>query len=92
MALTAGTAVIVAQVSYEGEMLTAGVLADEVHEVLELDASKIEAAPSFGSRLDESFVKGIGRHGDGFVILLDLERALSGAAASALAVRTEGRE
>ncbi|MFA6504589.1 MAG: chemotaxis protein CheW [Treponemataceae bacterium] len=76
--LEAGSAVIVTQVEYEGEFLTAGVLADEVQEVLDLDDSDIERAPSFGSRIDGSFVKGIGRHGEGFVILLDLEKALSG--------------
>lgn len=76
--LEAGSTVIVSQVEFEGESLTAGVLADDVQEVLDLNDSDIESAPSFGSRIDGAFVKGIGRHGDGFVILLDLEKALSG--------------
>lgn len=91
-ALAAGSSVIVAQVEFEGEPLTAGVLADEVQEVLDLDPSRIEPAPSFGARLDGSFVKGIGRHGDGFVILLDLEKALSGPIVENGSVNQEARE
>ena len=90
--LSAGSSVIVAQVEFEGESLTAGVLADEVQEVLDLDSSAIETAPSFGSRIDGSFVRGIGRHGDGFVILLDLEKALSGAVSGEIAGRTDSRD
>ncbi len=84
--------IIVTQVDFEGETLTAGVLADEVQEVLDLDASKIEDAPSFGARIDGAFVKGIGRHGAGFVILLDLEKALSGTLTGDVSARAEGRE
>lgn len=90
--LSAGSAVIVTQIEFEGESLTAGVLADEVQEVLDLNPSEIETAPSFGSRIDGSFVKGIGRHGEGFVILLDLEKALSGAVSGESAARSDGRE
>jgi purine-binding chemotaxis protein CheW len=87
-----GVSVIVTQIQYEGETLTAGVLADEVQEVLELDPKNIEAAPSFGSRIDGSFVKGIGKYGEGFVILLDLERALAGSVSAENPGRNENRE
>lgn len=87
-----GASIIVSQVEYEGESLTAGVLADAVQEVLELDPRDIEVAPSFGARIDGSFVKGIGKHGDAFVILLDLERALSGTVSSNTTPRPESRD
>jgi chemotaxis signal transduction protein len=90
--LSEGASIIVSQIEYEGESLTAGVLADAVQEVLELDPRNIESAPSFGSRIDGSFVRGIGKHGDGFVILLDLERALSGPISSVSAARAETRD
>jgi purine-binding chemotaxis protein CheW len=90
--LSAGNAVIVTQIEFEGESLTAGVLADEVQEVLELDSSDVETAPSFGSRIDGSFVKGIGRHGGGFVILLDLEKALSGTVSGEFSGHPDSRD
>lgn len=74
----ASSSIIVTQVDFEGESLTAGVLADSVQEVIDLDGSSVEPPPTFGSRVDGSFVKGIGKRGDRFIILLDLERALSG--------------
>jgi len=90
--LSEGASIIVTQIDYEGESLTAGVLADEVQEVLELDPRNVESAPSFGSRIDGSFVKGIGKHGEGFVILLDLERALSGPVSAEAAARADTRD
>lgn len=90
--LSEGASIIVTQIEYEGESLTAGVLADAVQEVLELDPRNIESAPSFGSRIDGSFVRGIGKHGEGFVILLDLERALSGPVSAVSASRAETRD
>jgi len=76
--LTDGIAVIVTQIELDGELLTAGVLADAVHEVIDLDLDFIEPPPSFGSRFDGAFVKGIGQRDNGFIILMDLEKALSG--------------
>lgn len=90
--LSEGASIIVTQIDYEGESLTAGVLADAVQEVLELDPRNIESAPSFGSRIDGSFVQGIGKHGEGFVILLDLERALSGPVSAEAAARADTRD
>ena len=77
--LSAGASVIVSQVKFEGEILTAGVLADAVQEVVEIDEGFMEPPPSFGSRMDGKFVQGIGKRGNDFVILLDLESALSAA-------------
>jgi purine-binding chemotaxis protein CheW len=78
--LARSASIIVAQVSFEGERLTAGILADAVQEVIDLDVGQIEAAPGFGTRLDGTFIKGIGKRDDRFIILLDLEKALAAAA------------
>ena len=79
--LSSGCSVIVAQVQYDGEDLTAGILADAVQEVIELEGRFIEPPPQFGSRVDGKFVQGIGKRGSEFVILLDLESAMAATAA-----------
>lgn len=88
----ADSSIIVAQVDFEGERLTAGILADAVQEVVDLDQETVEPPPSFGSRVDGAFIKGIGKRDGRFVILLDLERALSAASMTAIVQRSADRE
>lgn len=54
-----------------------GVIVDAVNEVIEIPAAEIEPAPSFGTRIPESFIEGMGKVGGKFVILLDVDRVLS---------------
>ncbi len=75
--LSEGTSVIISQIPYEGEILTAGILADAVQEVVDIEERLVEPPPAFGSRIDGKFVQGIGKRGNDFIILLDLESALS---------------
>ena len=70
-------AVIVAQIEYEGEAITAGVLADTVYEVVELDPSAVEPSPSVGAKVNTAFLTGIGKRDGRFIMLLDLEKALT---------------
>jgi purine-binding chemotaxis protein CheW len=53
-----------------------GVVVDSVSEVLEIPASEIEPAPSFGARIRTDFIRGMGKVNGRFVILLDVERVL----------------
>jgi purine-binding chemotaxis protein CheW len=50
-----------------------GAIADEVHEVVSLDESLIEPAPSIGSMdgADDDIVAGIGRRDHEFIVILD---------------------
>lgn len=68
--------IIVTQIAFEGDSITTGVLADRVYEVVDLDPSSIEPSPSIGSRIDASCIAGIGKRDGGFIIILDLEKAL----------------
>lgn len=54
-----------------------GIIVDIVNEVIELAESNIEPAPSFGTRLRADFIKGMGKIGEQFLILLDVEHVLS---------------
>lgn len=54
-----------------------GIVVDAVQAVLEIPASEIEPAPSFGARIRSDFIEGIGKVGGQFVILLNVNRVLS---------------
>ncbi len=48
-------------------------MADSVREVLDLDPEQIEAAPRMGTKLNSNFIRGMGKHGDDFIILLNID-------------------
>jgi purine-binding chemotaxis protein CheW len=50
---------------------------DQVREVLEVAEADIEPPPAFGNTLRTDFIRGVGKIGGRFVILLDVERVLS---------------
>jgi purine-binding chemotaxis protein CheW len=74
---TKRTCILVVEAAVGGERLVVGVLADAVNEVLDLPASEIEEAPSFGTNVKIDYLTGMGKVGKQFVLLLDAERVLS---------------
>jgi purine-binding chemotaxis protein CheW len=66
--------VIVLEVPFGDEILTLGSTADAVKEVVDIEAASIEDAPSIGTRIDTSFIRGIGKKDDEFVIILNSEK------------------
>ena len=71
------TCVVIVEVDIAGESTVMGALADAVHEVLDLAASDIEPPPRMGGRLNTEFIKGMGRQGEKFIIILDIDRVLT---------------
>lgn len=69
--------VVVLEVEMEGERVLLGVLVDTVNEVLALAPADIEPPAAFGAALRPDFLQGMGRRGQGFVLLLELDRVLS---------------
>jgi purine-binding chemotaxis protein CheW len=55
-----------------------GLVVDAVSDVLDIDKKDVQAPPNFGSRINVSFMNGIGKSGDKLVTLLDIDRMLSG--------------
>ena len=54
-----------------------GIVVDSVSQVIELRAQDIEPPPAFGTHVKHHFLRGMGKTGKAFVLLLDLERLLS---------------
>jgi len=74
---TVNTCIIVMEVTEEGETMVLGVLADSVQEVLDMEPDQIEPAPRIGTRLRSDYIKGMGKHSDRFIIILDIDRICS---------------
>jgi purine-binding chemotaxis protein CheW len=76
---TEKTCIIVVQVQQNGSTVTMGVIVDEVSEVLNFTADQIEPSPSFGAGMEDAeFITGMGKLGKKVVILLDVDRVLTG--------------
>jgi purine-binding chemotaxis protein CheW len=74
---TVNTCVIIVEVKVDGEKVILGVLADSVQEVMDLENDKIEPAPRIGTHLKTDFIKGMGKHHDQFLMLLDIDKVFS---------------
>ena len=70
------TRIVVMEIDLDGEPLVAGILADKVYDVTDITAASIEDAPKVGMRWPAEFVRGIGRRGDDFVIIPDMNRII----------------
>ena len=71
---TINTCIIVVEVTLDGDTTVLGALADSVQEVVEMEPELIEPAPHIGTRLNTDFIKGMGKHEDQFVMILDIDR------------------
>ena len=54
-----------------------GIMVDAVNEVVEIAATDIEPAPSFGARIRPEFISGMAKRKDRFIVVLDVSRVLS---------------
>lgn len=75
---TERTCIVIVGVERDSGATTMGVMVDAVSEVVDLAADAVEDTPEFGTGVDTSFISGVGRIEDGVVLLLDIDRVLSG--------------
>lgn len=68
---------VIVELRHQDQPMDIGVLVDAVSAVLEIADADIEPAPSFGVKLRADFICGMGRVGERFVILLDVDKVLS---------------
>ena len=69
---TLNTRIVVLELALDGESTVLGGIADSVHEVIELDAAQIAPPPRIAMRWRTELIKGMGRRGETFIIILDL--------------------
>ena len=68
------TRIVVIEIEIEGETTVAGILADKVYDVTDIEAAAIQEAPRVGMRWRPEFVKGIGKRNGNFIVIPDLGR------------------
>lgn len=73
------TCIVIVEVATgeDGERQDIGVVVDAVSEVLGIAAEDIERAPSFGARIRQDFISGMGKVDGKFVIILNVDQVLS---------------
>ncbi len=57
--------------------LTVGIFSDQVQKVITIEPSQIEPPPKIGVSIDTSFITGMGRVDDDFVIILNINKVLT---------------
>jgi len=75
--VTVDTCVIIAEVTVDGETTVLGALVDAVRDVFEVGPEDLSAPPRMGTKLDTHFIEAMARHGEEFIIVLDIDRVLS---------------
>jgi purine-binding chemotaxis protein CheW len=76
-AITKRTCIVIVEIDNGGEQQVVGAMVDAVNAVLEIPASEIEPAPSFGAKIRTDFIEGMGKVNGKFVILLKVDKVLS---------------
>jgi purine-binding chemotaxis protein CheW len=71
--------IIVVDVAGHAGSTRVGMITDAVLAVADIKESMIENTPSFGSRVNTSFITGMAKTTDGVTTLLDIEKVLSAA-------------
>jgi purine-binding chemotaxis protein CheW len=74
---TVNTCIIVMNIEMDNESVLLGALVDAVLEVFELNQEEIKPAPTIGSKYKSEFITGMMKMGEGFVILLDIDKVFS---------------
>ncbi len=69
----------------ECNKVTVGLLVDSVAEVVNIEASAIDAPPSVGKESNARYIQGVYSEGEDILILVDLDRLLSAEEQDALA-------
>jgi purine-binding chemotaxis protein CheW len=75
--ITRRTCIVIVEISVDDETLIMGVMADSVHQVVELGPDQIQAAPAFGPRVRVDCVLGMAASNGKFIVLLDIDRILA---------------
>jgi purine-binding chemotaxis protein CheW len=90
---TVETSIIVCEVRLAEDEIVIGMIADAVEEVVRMEPDAIEPAPKIGTSVDSEFIAGIGKQGEQFVIILDIDRIFNEEEVAALSSSgTEGAE
>ena len=75
--VTDRSCVIIVEANPAGEKIVMGIVADSVNQVIDLPAPEILPAPAFGTHIRLDFLRGMGKTGQRFVLVLDIDKVLA---------------
>jgi len=70
------TCIVIFDALRDGERVELGLMVDAVSEVIEIAPGQIEPPPNFGTAVRRDFIRGMGKVGQRFVVLIEPDRAL----------------
>jgi purine-binding chemotaxis protein CheW len=71
------TCIIIFDALSDGEKVVIGLMVDAVSEVIDIRDADIEPPPQFGASIRKDFIRGMGKVGAEFIVILEPEKALS---------------
>ena len=74
---TVNSRIVVMELELDGELTIVGGIADSVHEVVELEPGQINPSPRIAMRWRTELIQGMGRRGDDFIIILDINQVFA---------------
>lgn len=74
---TVNTCIVVINIFSDDEELVLGALVDAVLEVAELGQEDIQSPPKIGNKFKSEFISGMVKKGDGFSMVLDIDKIFS---------------
>jgi purine-binding chemotaxis protein CheW len=74
---TINSRIVVMELDLDGEQTVVGGIADSVHEVVELEPGQINPPPHITMRWRTELIQGMGRRGDEFIIILNINQVFA---------------
>ena len=71
------TCIVILEINQDEQQQDISIVVDAVSAVVDIADADIEPPPKFGARLRADFISGMGKLGEQFVILLNVDRVLS---------------
>lgn len=75
--ITKRSCIVIIETGFDEDRQDIGIVVDSVSEVLDIPASEIEPAPSFGAKIRSDFINGMGKVNGKFVVMLSVNKVLS---------------
>ena len=75
--VTDRTCIVIVEANINENRTVTGVIADSVSQVISMSENDILPAAAFGTRVRIDFLRGMGKSGDKFVLVLDIDKVLS---------------
>jgi purine-binding chemotaxis protein CheW len=82
----------VRQIDGLSERVELGLMVDAVSEVIDIPAAQIEPPPNFGTTVRRDFIRGMGKVGSRFVIILEPDRAFDVAEMAEICASSQGQQ